>query len=48
MIDPNPERRPSSAALVHIPTLVPYACKTKEQLSNELKVEKLKNQLLAR
>lgn len=48
MVDPDPERRPSSAALVYNSTLVPFACKTKEQLSNELKVEKLKNQLLAR
>lgn len=48
MIHPDPEQRPSTAALVHHPNLVPYECKTKEQLNQELTVERLKNQLLAR
>ncbi|KFM69507.1 Wee1-like protein kinase, partial [Stegodyphus mimosarum] len=48
MIHPDPEMRPSSAALVQNETLVPYACKTKEQLNKELNAEKFKNQLLSR
>ncbi|KAG8196799.1 hypothetical protein JTE90_027517 [Oedothorax gibbosus] len=48
MIHPDPQLRPTSAALVQNQTLVPYACKTKEQLNKELNAEKFKNQLLSR
>ncbi|GFS73577.1 wee1-like protein kinase [Nephila pilipes] len=48
MIHPDPEQRPSCAALTKNQTLVPYACKTKAQLNNELNLEKHKNEMLSR
>ncbi|GFX85442.1 wee1-like protein kinase [Trichonephila clavipes] len=48
MIHPDPEQRPTSAALTKNHILVPYACKTKEQLNNELNLEKHKNELLSK
>ncbi|GBN83168.1 Wee1-like protein kinase [Araneus ventricosus] len=47
MIHPDPEQRPTSSALVHNHTLVPYGQKTKEQLQKELTAEQQKNHLLA-
>ncbi|KAF8770275.1 Wee1-like protein kinase like protein [Argiope bruennichi] len=47
MIHPDPELRPTSAALVHDKTLVPYGRKTKEQLHKELAAEQQKNHLLS-
>ncbi|GFQ84435.1 wee1-like protein kinase [Trichonephila clavata] len=48
MTHPDPEQRPTSAALTNNLILVPYACKTKEQLNNELNLEKHKNELLCK
>lgn len=48
MIHPDPEQRPTSTALTNNHILVPYACKTKEQLNNELNLERHKNELLSK
>ena len=44
----DPARRPSSAALVQHPLLVPAHLRARAELCRELKVEQLKNKVLTR
>jgi hypothetical protein len=46
MIDPDAEKRPSATGLIRHPLLSPLESMPEEQLRNELKAEKLQNEIL--
>lgn len=48
MLSPNPDERPSAAAIIQDPVLVPFSEKSKAQLRRELNDTKFKVELLNR
>lgn len=48
MVDPDPLKRPSAAAVALSPILCPQATKSRAQLRQELNEERFKNQMLSR